>query len=120
MPKLEVSDAQVRAVVTKAVDFTNQGLALLYKLGTAQDPKQTAQVRCLVGGAGRVVRQRAGAAWNVRVRQGPQLTACPTTPGCRCPVLGSEGRQLVLIHHARVPECVARALCAAVTPRERN
>lgn len=62
MPKLEVSDAQVRAVVTKAVDFTNQGLALLYKLGTAQDPKQTAQVRCLVGGAGRVVRQRAGAA----------------------------------------------------------
>ena len=45
VPKLEVSEAQVRAVVAQAVDMTNQLLALLYKLGTGQDPKQTAQVR---------------------------------------------------------------------------
>lgn len=45
MPKLEVSEAAVRGVVSKCVGSVNELLALLYKLGTAQDPKQTAQAR---------------------------------------------------------------------------
>lgn len=64
VPKLEVSEAQVRAFVTQAVDFTNQGLALVYKLGTAQDPKQTAQVRPLSQGVRLVQEQRdAASSW---------------------------------------------------------
>ncbi len=42
MPKLEVSEATVRKVVSQAVVGANEALALLYKLGTGQDAKQTA------------------------------------------------------------------------------
>jgi hypothetical protein len=42
VPKLEVSEATVRKVVSQAVVGANEALALLYKLGTGQDAKQTA------------------------------------------------------------------------------
>jgi hypothetical protein len=45
VPKLEVSEASVRTAVSQAVVIANDALALLYKLGTGQEPKQTAQVR---------------------------------------------------------------------------
>ena len=45
MPKLEVSEARVRSAVSAAVVAANDLLALVYKLGTGQDPKHSAQVR---------------------------------------------------------------------------
>ena len=53
----------MRAVVAQAVDITNQGLALLYKLGTGQDPKQSAQVRGCGRVAGRALPATASARW---------------------------------------------------------
>ena len=59
MPKLEVSEAAVRGVVSKCVGSVNELLALLYKLGTAQDPKQTAQARARAARAARRGGRRA-------------------------------------------------------------
>ena len=101
VPKLEVSEASVRAVVSKCVGSANELLALLYKLGTAQDPKQTAQVSQRVRHTARCSASHALA----RAPDVSRLSRCAA--GGRRAVRAVEGWQLVLFCHARLHRCVA-------------
>ena len=75
----------MRAVVAQAVDMTNQLLALLYKLGTGQDPKQTAQVRGCGRGESGVQPPRRRHSWGALAQ--PLVLTCVSWPPQACAAL---------------------------------
>ena len=98
----------MRAVVSKCVGSANELLALLYKLGTAQDPKQTAQVRAQRQRGRHPARRRASHA----LARARRVTAYSRAVGGWRAVRAVEGWQLVLVCHARLHGCVT---CGSVT-----